>query len=126
MVSQRVGINLCIIFSYFTYENAMWDSCPQTDDQLHFLLVPQLHTVIQCRTGAVILWSLRIKLSSAETLVTCLSLCFCGFFLNNLAFSHFMFCNSGKVCCHTVPGNEVHQFESQISDLFKESVIFFF
>ena len=122
-----MSICLYIIFSYFTHENVMWDSSPQTNYHLHFPLVPQLHAVIQCRIGAVILRSLGAKLPSAETLVTCLSLCFCGFFLNNLPFCNLTFCNSGKICCHTVPENEIHQFERQNSDLtiFKDSVFFF-
>lgn len=101
---------------------------PKTNHHLDFLLAPHLSAIIQCRIGAVILWSLGAKRSSAETLVTCLSLCFCGFFLNNLPFCNLTFCNSGKVCCHTVPENEIHQFERQNSDLsiFKDAVVLVF
>lgn len=85
---------------------------------------PAVITVIKYRIGAVILQSLGAKLPSAETLVTCLSLCFCGFFLNNLPFCNLTFCKSGKVCCYTVSENEIHQFERQSSDLtiFKDSI----
>ena len=100
---------------------------PPTNYHLNFPLVAQLHAVILCRLGAVALRSSRAKLPSAETRDMFKSLLLLFFFLNNLPFCNLASCNSGKVCCHTVPENEIHQFERQSSDptILKYSVFFF-